>query len=98
MREHKHAKITAGVLFIGGIIFSYFAFGKLDYFPVFTLIIVFSLAGFLAGQEHVYEKYDNLHYSALEHDAKKRREKDKQISDKVAADIEEYEKNNPEIK
>ncbi len=95
MRENKHARLIAGVLFIGGLIFSFFVFGKSDFVSVFTLIIVFSLAGFLAGQEGIYDKYDTLHYSALEDDARKRREKDKQISDKVAEDIKQYEKENP---
>lgn len=98
MREYKYARLIAGILFIGGLIFSFFAFGKSDLFSVFTLIILFSLAGFLAGQELIYDKYDNLHYSALENDAKQRRERDEALSKKVRDSIEEYEKEHPEDK
>lgn len=94
MSKNKYTKLIAGLLFVGGLVFSYFSFGQSDFFSVFTLIIVFSIAGFLAGQEMIYDKYDKLHYSALEDDARKRREKDKQISDKVAEDIKQYDKEN----
>lgn len=77
MRESKHTKLVIGVLFFGGLIFSYFSFGKSDFFSVFTLIIVFLITGFLCGQEMIYDKYDKMHYTALENEAKKRRDKDK---------------------
>lgn len=95
MREFKHTKLVAGILFIGGLIFSYFTFGTADFFSVFTLIIVFLIAGFLAGQEMIYDKYDKLHYSALENDARKRREKEEKLSKEVHEHVKEYEKENP---
>lgn len=97
MREYKYTKLIIGILFLGGLIFSYFSFGTSDFFSVFTLIIVFLLVGFLAGQEMVYDKYENLHYSALEDDARKRREKDKKISNEVHEHMKEYEKENPNV-
>lgn len=68
----------------------------MDFVPVLTLIIVFCLAGFLSGQEMAYDKYDKLHYTALEDDAKKRREKDRKISDEVHEQINQYEKETPD--
>ncbi len=94
MRGYKHTKFVVGVLFFGGLVFVYFALGKSDFFSVFTVIIIFSITGFLAGQEMVYDKYDRMHYSALEDDAKKRREKDKRISDEVDGHIKQHEKEN----
>lgn len=91
MREYKHAKLISGILFIGGLIFSFFIFGKIDFVPVMTLVLVFCLAGFLAGQEHVYDKYKRMHYTALENDAKKRREQDEKLNQKIKQDISEYE-------
>ena len=92
MRDYKNTKAAGIVLFIAGVVFSYFAFGKSDLFSVVTLILLFLLSGIFIGQEIVYEKYDNLHYTALEDDAKKRRDRDRKISEKVAADIEQDDK------
>ena len=88
----------AGGLFIGGLIFSFFVFGKADFVPILTFIIVFCLAGFLAGREFVYDKYDKMHYSAFEHEAKKRREKDEELSRKVQESMKQYEEKHPETK
>ncbi|HMS23165.1 MAG TPA: hypothetical protein PKA38_05420 [Candidatus Levybacteria bacterium] len=97
MRDYKYTKAAGIVLFISGAVFSYFAFGKSDLFYVVTLILLFLLSGIFIGQEIVYEKYDHLHYTALEDDAKKRRDKDRIISEKVAADIEQDDKNHQDI-
>jgi ATP-dependent protease Clp ATPase subunit len=98
MREYKHARLIAGILFIGGLIFSFFAFGKADFVLVFTLIIVFSIAGMFTGQEIVYDKLDKMHYTFFENEAKKRREKDDELSKKVQDSMKQYEKEHPETK
>ncbi len=98
MREYKHARLIAGILFIGGLVFSFFVFGKSDFVLVFTLIIVFSIAGMLTGQEIVYDKLGKMHYTFFEDEAKKRREKDEELSKKVQESMKQYEKEHPETK
>lgn len=56
------------------------------------------MAGFLTGQEFVYDKYDKMHYSVFEHEAKVRREKDEEISKQVQETMKKYEKEHPEVK
>ena len=98
MKNYQHAKLIAGILFIGGLIFSFFAFGRTDFVLVFTLILVFSIAGMLTGQEIVYDKLDKMHYAFFEDEAKKRRDKDEELSKKVKESIKQYEKEHPQNK
>ncbi len=98
MKEYKHSKLVIGVLFWGGLIFSYFALGKADTLSLLIAIAIFMLTGMFIGKEMVYEEYNNLHYSALEDDAKKRRKKDEELSKKVHDEYLQYEKDHPENK
>jgi hypothetical protein len=50
------------------------------------------------GQEIVYDKLDKMHYTFFENEAKKRREKDDELSKKVQDSMKQYEKEHPETK
>lgn len=96
MREYKHTKEAGLVLFLLGAAFSYFAFGKSDLFSVVTLTLLFFLSGLFLGEEMIYNKYDKMHSSGLEDEARKRREKERKLSDEVNKHIKEYEEEHPE--
>ncbi len=95
MRQEKYLDAMAGIFFIVGLILCYFTLHSSNFlFSIFGIGMLI-ISTFFFGKKEAYREYKKLHYTILEHDAKKRREKDEELSKKVHAHMEEYEKEHP---
>jgi hypothetical protein len=96
MRNEKYLDIMAGIFFIAGLALCYFTLHSSDFLFSMFGIGMLIISSFHIGKKEAYKEYNNLHYTILEGDAKKRREKDEELSKKVHEDIKNYEKEHSE--
>ncbi len=94
MRFERQTEIIAGIFFIVGLILCYLTLHSSDFIFSMFGIGMLIIASFYIGKKEAYREYNNLHYTILENDAKKRREKDEELSKKVHEEMKDYEKEN----
>lgn len=86
----------AGIFFIVGLVLCYLTLDSSDFLFSMFGIGMLIISAFFFGKKEAYREYKNLHYTVLEHDAKKRREKDEELTKKIHREIEEDEKEHSE--
>lgn len=83
MKSDKYAEIKVGILFIVGVIVGGYKFLNVDGIVFVGVVLTFLICGYMAGKNEIYKQYENMHYSALEDDARKRKVKDKKLWDDI---------------
>lgn len=91
MGQEKYLDVMAGIFFIVGLILCYLTLHSSDFlFSIFGMGMLI-ISSFFFGKKEAYREYKNLHYTILEHDAKKRREKDEKLWKEAKDAVKEYE-------
>lgn len=98
MRFERQTEVIAGIFFIVGLILCYFTLHSSDFLFSMFGIGMLIIASFYIGKKEAYKEYNNLHYTILENEAKKRREKDEELLRKVKESMKQYEEKHPETK
>lgn len=96
MRFERKTEVTVGIFFVVGLILCYLTLRSSDFLFSMFGIGMLIISSFYIGKKDAYREYNNLHYTILEHDAKKRRDEDKELSKKIDKEMKEYEKEHPE--
>lgn len=91
MEKDKYFELKAGGLILGGIILILLTLRNADTLSLIGVILIFMICGYLVGKGHATDKYKNLHYTALEAEAKKRKDKDEKLGQTVKQYMKEYE-------
>lgn len=91
MEEDKYFELKAGGLILGGITLILLTLRNTDTLALIGVILIFMICGYLVGKGHAADKYKNLHYTALEAEAKKRKDKDEKLSQTIQQCMKEYE-------
>ena len=96
MRIDRQTEILALIFFFGGIALCIYTLRSTD--GIFSIIGIgmLLLAAYIGGKKEGYSEFNKMHYTALEKEARKRREKDEELSKKVHEEMKEYEKEHPE--
>ncbi len=92
MKIEKQDEVIMGIFFVGGLGLCALTLRSTDgIFSIIGIGMLF-LSAFLGGKKEGYKEFNKMHYTALEQEAKKRRNEDEELSRRVQKDIEEMEK------
>ncbi len=92
MKIDKQDEIIMGIFFFGGLALCAYTLRSTDGILSILGIGMLFLSAFLGGKKEGHNDFNKMHYTALEQEAKKRRNKDEELSRKVKKDIEEMER------
>ena len=94
MSPDKYSEIKVGIVLISALAIGGYKFLNVDGIVFVGVVIALLLCGYAAGTNEAYKKYRDMHYSALEDDARKRRKKDEELSKKIHDEFLQDEKEN----
>lgn len=92
MKIDKQTEIMALIFFFGGLALCVYTLRSTEGILSILGIGMLFLSAFIGGKKEGYREFNRMHYTALEEEAKKRRNKDEELSRKVQRDIEEMDK------
>lgn len=91
MEKDKYFEIKAAGLLLVGIILILLTLRNADTLALIGVILIFMMCGYMVGKTQKADEFMKMHYTALEAEAKKRRDKDEELSRKVKQHIKDYE-------